>query len=197
MSQLLGNRSRGLLFILSAPAGTGKTTLVRKLTGEFDCVVESISFTSRPMRRGEKEGVDYFFVDEETFERMAREDAFLESVSLYGFYYGTSKSWVEEMLAQGKHVVLVIDTQGALKLKRDKSLQAVYIFIKPPSLAELKSRLEKRKTEDSRAVEERLHWAEKELKEEKEYDYVILNDEIEKAYQVLKSIFIAEEHKRS
>lgn len=191
--KLLGNLKRGLLFIVSAPAGTGKTTLIQKLVEEFPCVVRSVSCTTREPRLGEISDVHYHYLSVEDFERKIKDEEFLEYVQLYGKYYGTLRSEVEEKLNQGKHVVLVIDTQGGLQLKGNVS--AIFIFIKPPSLEELRHRLIKRRTESSIAIEERLLWAQKELEESQNYDYLVVNDDLESAYQILKSIFIAEEHR--
>lgn len=190
--------SRGLLFIVSAPAGTGKTTLVSKLTGEFLNVVTSVSYTTRKPRPGEVEGVHYHFVTKEQFEQRMGE--FLEYVTLYGDYYGTSQKWVEEQQDKGKHVILTIDTQGAMKLKamqlkKRQALPSVYIFIQPPSLQVLKERLIRRKTETPEVIEARLEWARQEMKLAGEYDYNIVNDELRHAYEALRSIFIAEQHK--
>lgn len=185
--------SKGLLFIVSAPAGTGKTTLVTKLTEEFPGAVTSISFTTRKPRPGEVEGVHYHFVTKEQFEKRMAE--FLEYVTLYGDYYGTSQEWVEEQQAKGKHVILTIDTQGAMQLKKRKALPGTYIFIRPPSLEVLKERLDRRKTETPEVIEARLEWARQEMKLAGEYDYNIVNDELSRAYEILRSIFIAEQHK--
>jgi guanylate kinase len=191
--KLLGNLKKGLAVVLSAPAGTGKTTLIQMLKNEFDCVIPSISFTSRPPRPNEVDGRDYNFITEDQFKQKIEEGEFLEYVELYGFYYGTSKRWVEEKLDQGKHVFLVIDTQGAKQLRGH--FPAIFIFLKPPSLEELKSRLSNRKTETFEMLEKRLNWAVKEMEAVKYYDYLVMNDDLTIAYQVLRSILIAEERK--
>lgn len=193
MEKLLGNVQQGLVFVISAPAGTGKTTLVDKLAKEFPSVVRSISYTTRLPRLGEVEGDHYHFIKRDEFESMIEDDLFLEHVRLYDDYYGTSRHWVLEQQRQGKHVILVIDTQGAMRLKG--ALKAVFIFISPPSLEELSKRLERRKTETSETLEKRLSWAKFELAAARYYDYQVVNDDLETAYQVLRSIFIAEEHR--
>jgi len=184
---------RGLLFILSAPAGTGKTTLMTMLANEFPRVVASISFTTRLPRDGEEEGRHYFFISKDEFEKKIKADEFLEYVELYGEFYGTSRLWVEGKLAQGIHVVLVIDTQGAKLLKG--KIPAITIFVVPPSLEELEKRLRLRKTEDEKVIERRLAWAKKELTAQNIYDYLIVNDDLAIAYEALRSILIAEEHR--
>ncbi len=194
MSKVLGNLSHGLIFVVSAPAGTGKTTLVEMLTEEFSSIVRSVSYTTRSPRPGEENGKDYFFLTREAFEAKIQKNEFLEYAKVFGEYYGTSRAFVEKMQSQGKHVVLVIDTQGAMQLK--EKISATFIFITPPSLAILKERLMKRKTENKQLMEERLVWAGHELEMIDHYDYHIVNDNLEVAYTVLKSIFIAEEHRR-
>ena len=193
--KVLGNNSKGLAFVISAPAGTGKTTLVSMLTNEFPFVVGSISYTTRPPRPGEVDGVHYHFVTVETFEKMIEARDFLEYVTLYGHYYGTSRSAVETQIAQGKHVILTIDTQGAIQIK-DK-FPAIYIFLEPPSMEVLRQRLLGRKTESDEAVHERLEWAASEILAAQNYDYIIVNNDLNIAYQVLRSILIAEEHRTS
>jgi guanylate kinase len=190
---LLGNLKKGLAFVVSAPAGTGKTTLVSRLTEEFPCVIQSISYTTRPMRPNEQQGIDYHFISEEEFLRKAQQGQFLEYARVFDYYYGTSKQFIIDQQTQGKHVVLVIDTQGALQLK--EFFTASFIFISPPSFEELYQRLHKRQTEAPHVVEQRLSWAEKEVEAAYHYDYHIINEDIEIAYHVLKSIFIAEEHR--
>jgi guanylate kinase len=189
----LGNCKKGSLFVVSAPAGTGKTTLVQMLCDEFACVVKSVSCTTRNIRHNEVEGRDYHHLDMGDFEAKIKEGEFLEYAKVFGNYYGTSKRFVESHLNAGKHVVLVIDTQGALQLK--EKVDAAFIFIRPPSIAELRRRLQGRKTESDEAAEHRLSWAEGEMKLASRYDYQIVNENLKVAYDVLRSIFIAEEHK--
>lgn len=194
LNPFLGNFSTGIVFVLSAPAGTGKTTLVRMLSREFDCIVESISYTTRPPRSNEIEGKDYFFISKKEFEFKVQAGDFLEYATVFGYNYGTSYEYVASQQKMGKHVFLVIDTQGAMQLKK-KKFPAIYIFLSPPSLEVLKTRLLKRKTEDKKALAQRLSWAEQELKEINNYDYHIVNDSLEHACAVLRSIIIAEEHR--
>ncbi len=175
MQKLLGNLPRGLVFVVSAPAGTGKTTLVRMLAQEFPCIHESVSCTTRPPRQGEIDGKDYYFLSPQEFEEKKQLGDFLEH-------------------AMGNHVFLVIDTQGALQLKK-KQFSAVYIFLSPPSEEELKERLVRRKTEEMEVIEKRLSWAKAEMSMVANYDYHIINDNLNMAYAVLRSIVIAEEHK--
>lgn len=188
-------KKEGLLFVVSAPAGTGKTTLVARLTEEFAHVVTSVSYTTRKPRPGEVEGIHYHFIAPEEFKSKVARHEFLEHVELYGDYYGTSKVWVQEQLSQGKHVILTIDAQGALILQKNDKMKAVYIFIQPPSIEELRKRLKMRKTESLEVIEERLEWAKKEIMQAKHYDYVVVNDVLNRAYDILRSIVIAEEHK--
>jgi guanylate kinase len=192
---ILGNLKKGVAFVVSAPAGTGKTTLVRMLVEEFSAAVnESVSCTTRAPRTGEIAERDYHFLSKKEFEKKIQEGEFLEYAEVFGQFYGTSKSEVLKKQNAGKHVVLVIDTQGALKLKNDH-FPAVFIFIKPPSLIALRERLFNRKTEADQLIEERLAWAEHEIEMAIHYDYQIVNDTLNHAYDVLRSIFIAEEHK--
>lgn len=193
MTKILGNLSKGLAFVISAPAGTGKTTLVSMLHQEFPCVVESVSYTTRKPRSYEIPGVHYHFVTEEEFESKIASNELLEYVRLYGYYYGTSKLWIEQQRQAGKHVILVIDTQGALLLKG--KFDAAFIFVVPPSIEELQRRLTLRRTEPPEVIEERLAWVKHELEACRFYDYKIINDDLNTAYQVLRSILIAEEHR--
>ncbi len=196
VQKLLGNLPKGFVFVLSAPAGTGKTTLVRMLSQEFPCIYESVSCTTRSPRKGEVEGKDYYFLSREEFEEKIRHGDFLEYAEVFGYYYGTSQSFVLKQQEMGMHVFLVIDTQGALQLKK-KQFPAVYVFLSPPSLEELKERLIRRKTESMEAIHKRLSWAEAEMNMLANYDYHIVNDDLNQAYSVLRSIVIAEEHRVS
>ena len=192
--KLLGNLKKGLCIVISAPAGTGKTTLARMLMSEFSCIVESISCTTRSMRPGEIADKDYHFLSIAQFEKKKEEGTFLEWAQVFGHFYGTLKEDVESAKAKGKHVLLVIDTQGALELKKRK-YPALFIFIRPPSLGELRARLFNRKADLQESIEERLKRAEHELAQAGEYDFIVTNDNLHHAYDILRSILIAEEHK--
>ncbi|MBS0649932.1 MAG: guanylate kinase, partial [Verrucomicrobia bacterium] len=185
VAKILGNLSHGLVFIVSAPAGTGKTTLVRMLINEFDCVAESVSCTTRKIRPGEIPGRDYFFLTDEEFEEKKKSGDFLEFAEVFGHQYGTSREYVMKSQSTGKHVFLVIDTQGAMRLKKE-NYPAVYVFLSPPSLEELKQRLCKRQTECPDTIEKRLSWAEQEMEMARHYDYHIVNDNLENAYTILR-----------
>ena len=178
--------SKGKLFILSAPAGTGKTSLMARLVQELPDTVQSLSYTTRSPRKGEVEGAHYRFVSKKTFEEMIGRGEFLEHVLLFGHYYGTSKKAIEERLSQGKNIILVIDTQGAMELK-DK-VEATYIFVSPPSMQALKERLLKRSTECDDKIGERLKVAKEELKKKDAYDFEVINDNFEEALLQLKQI---------
>lgn len=179
--------SKGQLFIISAPAGTGKTTLVNRLKNEVDYVRETVSCTTRAPREKEVHGADYFFMTQEEFKMALAEAAFLESVELYGHYYGTLYSQVKNLQDEGYHVLLVIDTQGAMKLK-SKQIEATFIFISPPSIEELERRLYLRATESSELIQKRLNWAHQEMQQAHLYDHNIVNDDLDQAYNNLKKV---------
>lgn len=189
----MSSEKRGNLFILSAPSGTGKTVLIDRIVSKTPKIVRSISYTTRPKRPKERNGVDYFFVSPEEFLALRSEGAFLEWVTLFSASYGTSKAFVENQLANGRHVILVIDTEGALKLK--EKFQIPTIFLMPPSLEELGRRLQQRGTDSQKSLEERFSKATQEMALSKQYDYIVVNDDLDKAADVLKAIIIAEEHK--
>ena len=164
------------------------------LAKEFPCIYESISCTTRPIRQGEAEGEDYHFLSKKEFEEKIYQGDFLEHAEVFGYHYGTSQALVLKQQEMGKHVFLVIDTQGAMQLKK-KRFPAVYIFLSPPSLEELKERLVKRKTEEIEVIDKRLSWAKDEMAKLTNYDYHIVNDNLNMAYAILRSIVIAEEHR--
>jgi len=193
MAAILGQCAKGLIFIVSAPAGTGKTTLVQMLAQEFPSIVASVSYTTRAPRLGEQEGKHYHFISQQAFKEKIDESDFLEYVQLYQDYYGTSQQWINKQIHQGKHVVLVIDTQGALQLKN--KIAATFIFIRPPSLEILKARLINRQTESIAIIDTRLTWAQYELEQADLYDYQIVNDDLAVAYQALRSVVIAETYR--
>lgn len=196
MADILGDNGRGSLIVVSAPAGTGKSTLVDRLLKEFPRVRESLSSTTRLPREGEKDGLHYHFTSKEDFEARIAEGDFLEYAQVFGNYYGTSQTCVEELRAQGYHIVFVIDTQGALQL-RARCPEATLVFIRPPSMEELRRRLVERQTEAADVIETRLRWAEHELAAAEKYDYIFTNSDLNVAYQVLRGIVIAEAHRQS
>lgn len=190
---LPSNLNEGLLFVLSAPAGTGKTTLVKNLTDIMPRVIASVSYTTRAPRPGEINGIHYNFISKEIFEQKIAAGDLLEHVEFCGNYYGTSKKWVEEQKSEGRHVILTIDTQGALLLKQ--KVEAVYIFVLPPSLEIQRQRLLSRSTDSMEIIEQRISHTKVELKAAREYDYAIVNGKIEIAVATLKTIIEAEEYK--
>ncbi len=181
---------KGSLFIVSAPSGAGKTTLCRRLTGDVSGVVHSVSYTTRKARPGEVDGRDYHFIDEERFMAMVRGGEFLEWAEVHGSLYGTSRTRVFETIRTGTDVILDIDTQGAEQV-RQKGIDAVFIFILPPSMEVLRERLTGRGTEDEEALRRRLRRARDEIREYRFFDYVIINDEFEKALEELKSVVLS------
>ncbi len=187
----MSEKLKGLLIVISAPSGTGKTTLCHMLLKAFPDMEFSVSYTTRKPRPGEVSGRDYFFVDRETFERMVEEGDFLEWAEVYGNLYGTSKSQVTKALEAGKDILLDIDTQGALQVKKNFP-EAVLIFILPPSLIELERRLRSRGTDNEETIEKRLRIARDEIKKALYYDYLVVNDVLEVAFDKLRSIITAE-----
>jgi len=185
------NKSRGLLFIVSAPSGTGKTTLVERLVEQTPHLKMSRSYTSRPMREGEVDGVDYNFVSRERFEAMVAVGEFLEWAEVFGNLYGTSAADTERVLAQGTDLVLVIDVQGARKVRR-RGIETTAVFVMPPSFEALERRLRGRSKDPEDAIQRRLQIARQEVVAFVEYDFVVINDEITTAVDRLRSIVVAE-----
>lgn len=184
-------KRKGLLFIMSAPSGSGKTTLCSRLVESVDCLYRSISMTTRPPRPGERDGMDYIFIEKPEFIKRLKKNEFLEWAKIFGEYYGTPKKHIMHMLRRGSDVLLSIDVQGAMKIRRLK-LDAVYIFILPPSLAMLKERLINRSTDSKKAICERLNVAKKEICCSQKYDYAVMNNRLELALDNLRAIIIAE-----
>lgn len=184
--------SKGILLVLSGPAGVGKGTIVKKILDDCDFVY-SVSATTREPRPGEKNGVNYYFVTKNEFLMKIEAGEMLEYAEYVGHYYGTPRSFVASKLGEGKNVVLEIDTAGAIQVK-EKMPEAVLVFICPPSLDDLESRLRGRGTEDEEVIRERMKKAEKELGLIKKYDYAVVNgdDAWEKAADEIKAIIIAE-----
>jgi len=182
--------SEGSLIILSAPSGSGKTSLADRVVAELAGLRFSVSHTTRPMRFGEEEGADYFFVGTDQFEEMVRQDRFLEWANVYGNYYGTSRAFVEEQLHQGVDVLLDIDVQGAMKVKQLVP-DAVMVFVLPPSYEVLEVRLRGRGLDDDAVIRRRLEIARKEIESYKCYDYVIINKDLNQSVANLVSIIQA------
>ncbi len=182
---------KGTLFVVSAPSGAGKTSLVAALLAEDARLGVSVSHTTRPMRPGEKDGVNYHFVSRETFEAMIGRSEFLEHADVFGNYYGTSQTWVEDTLQSGQDVILEIDWQGAAQVRRLMP-DCVGIFIVPPSPEILKARLTGRGTDAPEVVERRLREAGEECSHAQEFDYLVVNDEFAVALADLQAIVRAQ-----
>jgi guanylate kinase len=182
---------RGLLFIVSAPSGAGKTTLVERVVDQVPRLRMSRSYTSRSARDGEQPGVDYNFVTRSQFEDMVAAGAFLEWADVFGNLYGTSASDTEQLLAAGDDVVLVIDVQGARQV-RSKGVEATSIFVMPPSAAVLEQRLRGRSKDSESQMQRRLRTAREEVGSFGDYDFVVVNDQLNAAVERLRAIVLAE-----
>lgn len=180
----------GNVFVVSAPSGTGKSTLSQRLIERVPDLVFSISVTTRPPRPGEVDGQDYFFVDDDRFDAMVRAGDFVEWVQVYERRYGTSRPWLEEVLASGKDVLLDIETTGALNIRRAIP-DAVMVFILPPSAQALETRLRGRGKDSEEQVRLRLQHARHELDLYHAYDYLIVNDDLDRAYRQFESVIWA------
>jgi guanylate kinase len=183
-------KQRNNVFIISAPSGSGKTTLIDLLLKQNPSLMFSISHTTRPPRTGEQDGVEYFFVSEQKFEQMIREDRFVEWAEVHGHYYGTSREMLIEADKNDRDVILDIDVQGAAQV-RQKMPEAISIFILPPSYEALKTRLLSRQKDTTAVMLKRLDNARKEIRRYSEFDYIIINDELESALISLSSIIIS------
>lgn len=182
---------KGRIFIISAPSGCGKTTLCKRLLKTGLGLNRSVSMTTRPRRPGEINGKDYYFVSKNNFQKRIKQNGFLEWTRTYGWYYGTPKETVTDLLGRGKDVLLSIDVKGAMNVKR-LYRGAVLIFIAPPSIKELKERLTRRNLDDKKEIKKRLGIAKRELSYVERYDYCVTNDSISKAVSRLKAIVVAE-----
>jgi guanylate kinase len=187
----MSSSRRGLLFIVSAPSGTGKTTIVERLVQVVPRLRLSRSYTSRAARAGEQDGVDYNFISREQFEAMIADSAFLEWADVFGNYYGTGGADTEAFLAAGEDVVLVIDVQGARQV-RGRGIETVGVFVLPPSAGVLESRLRGRSKDTEEQIRRRLAVARTEVGEFAQYEYVVVNDEIDGAVNRMRAIVMAE-----
>lgn len=193
--KILNKAHKANLFVISAPSGAGKTSLVRALVNELDEIKISISHTTRLLRPGDREGVDYFFVDEDRFQTMIKDGAFLEYATIYGYHYGTAREWVLERLKAGEDVLLEIDWQGARQIRK-LFPPALTIFILPPSSQALRERLIKRRQDKSVIIDQRLAMAREEMTYYKDFDYLVVNDDFNQAVQSLVHIINAKRLQR-
>ena len=188
---MIKQKKQGQLIVVSGPSGAGKDTIVGKVIENNKSIWLSVSATSRKPRAGEEEGVNYFFIEKEDFEEKIKNNYFLEYAEYAGNYYGTPKEKIIEKLDKGYDVILVIEIQGAMKVK-DLVPEALFIFIMPPSEKELLKRLKNRKTEEKEKIIERFNIAYKEINEVTKYNYVVVNDKLEEAVDKVESIIKAE-----
>jgi guanylate kinase len=188
----MSSETRGLLFVVSAPSGTGKTTVVEQLVKIVPDLGLSRSYTSRAMRNGEAHGVDYNFITRARFEAMVAEDAFLEWADVFGNLYGTCAADAEAELARGHDVVLVIDVQGARQVRKRSADRTIGIFVLPPSFEVLEQRLRGRSKDPEDAIRRRLATARDEISAVAEYDYVVVNDALDGCVDRLRAIVLAE-----
>jgi guanylate kinase len=187
---------RGLMLVLSSPSGAGKTTLSRKLLAEERGIELSISVTTRPMRPGEVDGRDYHFIDREHFDRLAERGELLESAEVFGNSYGTPRKPVEKALKAGRDVLFDIDWQGTQQLRERARDDLVSVFLLPPSSRELERRLHTRAQDDAKVIRGRMAKAGDEMSHWAEYDYVVVNRDIDRAFEDVRAILAAERLKR-
>lgn len=187
-------KNDGIIIVVSAPSGAGKTTLCDRAVEKLPNLEYSISCTTRPMRPGERDGIDYVFVAEKKFREMARQQAFVEWARVHDHFYGTPKKFLEKSIKAGKDVILDIDVQGAMSIRKCFP-QAVLVFIMTPTLAELERRLRSRNKDSDAVIRTRLRNARTELTYLPRYDYLIINDDLDAAVVQLESVIVAE-HRR-
>jgi len=187
----LASSDKGILFVISGPSGVGKTSIIRSVLERVKNVVFSVSCTTRKQRPGEINGVDYFFISQEEFDEMIRSNKFLEWAKVHDNYYGTPSDFVFKHMDDGNDVILDIDVQGALNVKRNFA-KAKFIFIAPPSYQTLGERLKRRGTESEEKIQRRLETARKEIKYIPEFEYLIINEDLESSITNLISIIYAE-----
>jgi guanylate kinase len=186
------NKTTGTLFVISAPSGAGKTSLIAALIEEMPNLIVSVSHTTRPARPGEIDGVHYHFVSQDRYNQLKEQGVFLETAYVFGHEYATSRHWVEEHIARGFDVLLEIDWQGARAVKQQFQANSVSIFILPPSLAILESRLRARKQDSNEVIRHRMEKASAEISHYSEYDYLIFNEDFDVARKELKAVVTAE-----
>jgi len=181
----------GILYIISAPSGAGKTSICRAILSLFPVLLQSISFTTREMRHGEREGRDYHFVSHAVFDKMVADGAFAEWAEVHGNCYGTARATLDQAREEGTDILLDIDYQGAEQL-RSSGVNGVFIFILPPDMVELRKRLESRNTDDEKIIARRMNNAAGEIAEATRFDYLVVNDVLDQAVEKVRSIMTAE-----
>jgi guanylate kinase len=197
-SDLTGTlQRRGLMFILSSPSGAGKTTIARMLLEQDPAIQLSVSMTTRPIRPGEVDGVDYHFVDQATFDGMVEQGMFYEWAHVFGYSYGTPKGHIREGLKQGRDFLFDVDWQGTQQLYQKAEKDVVRVFILPPSLEELKRRLVARATDSAEVIAGRMARAQAEISHWDGYDFVVVNDEVETCFAKVRQILAAERMRRA
>lgn len=189
--------ARGVLLVVSSPSGAGKTTLCNRLRNEFDRLEFSVSYTTRAPRPNETNGVEYHFTDKSNFQEMIARDDFAEYAMVHGHMYGTSASAVRGALDDATDLLFDIDYQGGRNLRKVFGDDVVSVFILPPSIKELERRLRSRATDSAEVIARRLRVAREELRHYAEYDYLIMNDDLEHAYDALRSVYVAHLHARN
>ncbi|MBF0412058.1 MAG: guanylate kinase [Desulfamplus sp.] len=189
--QTIKQNSRGKIFVVSAPSGAGKSTLCTKIIARFPDLAYSVSHTTRLPRDGEKDGVDYFFITVEEFKDRIKKKLWAEWAEVHGNFYGTSLKFIEDKIAQGKHLLLDIDVQGAKQFKRSFP-EAVTIFIMPPSIVTLEQRLKKRATDSDEVITKRIANAQGEIAQSSFYDHIVVNDDLERASSQMLNIINSE-----
>ena len=182
--------NNGVVLVLSGPSGAGKSSLINKIAEDIGAYYFSISTTTRPMREGEEDGIHYHFVSKEEFVQDIEDDNFLEHATVHGNYYGTSLKPVRKALAEGKLVIFDIDVQGNMAVKNRLGDITTSVFITPPTLSELKRRLENRSTDSQEVIDGRVQMARREIQRTSEYDYLVVNDDLDIAANVLRQIAI-------
>lgn len=189
-------KRRGLMLVLSSPSGAGKSTIARNLLENDNDLNLSVSVTTRKRRGSEIDGVHYHFLTDVDFQRLRDTDALLEWAEVHGNFYGTPREPVERSMAEGHDMLFDIDWQGALQLQEKMPADVVSVFILPPSLAELKSRLHRRAEDSDEVIEQRLENSREEMQHWRDYDYVVINDDLDRAYSAVRSIVLAERLRR-
>ncbi len=189
-------KRRGVMLVLSSPSGAGKSTIARNLLSKENNLTLSVSVTTRARRGSEIDGTHYHFISEREFERLKETDALLEWAPVHGNFYGTPRDPVDKAMSEGRDMLFDIDYQGGLQLMAKARTDVVSVFLLPPSMAELKSRLERRAEDSAEAIKQRLANALEEITHWKEYDYVVINDDLDRAFHQVNSVLTAERLRR-